>query len=597
MRRRAWRVAAGVLVLGLVLTAIATQGVRVGVNRDRTLQFRVQVEDARTAIERRLATYAETLYGLRSLFASKGSVSRTDFARFVDSSDILRRFPGLQAVEFSAAVGRATLPSFAAQVRADQSLTPGGYPDFVVHPDSTGSQPVVVDYVEPMTGNEPAFGFDLTSESSRRDAVDEARDTGDLVATAPIRLVQEHGQQSGFLLFLAVYDGSPATAPARRRHFLGVVTEVFRVDDMLRSSLGAAMASAVRVRAIYDVGRTEASPRPLSTAAVVTGDRLAFRHLSSTNATIDLNVGSRRWRILATPGPGAVNGRDALAPLTIAILGLVLTALVAGLVLSLATSRVRAELLAAEMTADLRRHEQQLRHSNERLEASNRAMREFVAVASHDMRSPLAAIIGFAQTLRRSWDNGDDRLRRNGLEVIERRAEQLSRLVGDLLTTSEIDADAVAPHPDHVDLRAAVDRCLADVPGDRDGFTVSVPATAGAATVDVEHLRRMLANLVENALKYGAAPFEIAVTDDADDVVIRVRDHGPGVPAPFVPRLFDKFARAEIGLVPAAMQGTGLGLAIVRGLARANLGDAWYEPASPGACFAVRLPRHDRTTD
>ncbi|MHB8512670.1 MAG: sensor histidine kinase [Actinomycetota bacterium] len=76
-------------------------------------------------------------------------------------------------------------------------------------------------------------------------------------------------------------------------------------------------------------------------------------------------------------------------------------------------------------------------------------------------------------------------------------------------------------------------------------------------------------------------------------VEIRVKDSGPGIPEEFKPRMFEKFARAELGPTPESMTGTGLGLAIVRGLARVNGGDAELEPSDNGACFLIRLPTAD----
>jgi signal transduction histidine kinase len=96
----------------------------------------------------------------------------------------------------------------------------------------------------------------------------------------------------------------------------------------------------------------------------------------------------------------------------------------------------------------------------------------------------------------------------------------------------------------------------------------------------------MLTNYVANALKYGGPPIRIEAREADGVVEIFVRDRGTGVPEEFVPRLFERFAQAG-----TKEGGTGLGLSIVRGLARAQGGEAWYEPdPSGGACFGVRLP-------
>jgi signal transduction histidine kinase len=104
---------------------------------------------------------------------------------------------------------------------------------------------------------------------------------------------------------------------------------------------------------------------------------------------------------------------------------------------------------------------------------------------------------------------------------------------------------------------------------------------------DRDHLEQILVNYVSNALKYGESPVRIDAHRRHRWVEVVVADEGDGVPEEFVPRLFEKFAQA--GRIRSG-SGTGLGLSIVRGLARAQGGEAWYEPVEPGSRFCVRLP-------
>jgi signal transduction histidine kinase len=107
---------------------------------------------------------------------------------------------------------------------------------------------------------------------------------------------------------------------------------------------------------------------------------------------------------------------------------------------------------------------------------------------------------------------------------------------------------------------------------------------------DVDHVEQIVLNYVGNAIKYGGAPITVEISVAGAFVELRVCDEGDGIAEEFVARLFEKFAQASTGAARHA-SGTGLGLSIVRGLARANGGDAWYEPNVPhGSRFAVRLP-------
>jgi signal transduction histidine kinase len=229
-----------------------------------------------------------------------------------------------------------------------------------------------------------------------------------------------------------------------------------------------------------------------------------------------------------------------------------------------------------------------LEETNGALDATNQSLREFVAVASHDMRGPLTAILGYSSMLLQRFTEIPSERQVEFIATINNQGERLHRLVDDLLTVSRLEAGALESYPRDVKLDDAVHESVRSL-GDRATLvTVSAPCDV-VVLADPDHVQRILTNYLGNALKYGEPPvLTEAVRNDAY-VEVRVRDQGAGVPEEFVPRLFGKFARGEDARSRA--EGTGLGLSIVRGLARVNGGDAWYEPNVPhGSCFAVRLP-------
>jgi len=224
------------------------------------------------------------------------------------------------------------------------------------------------------------------------------------------------------------------------------------------------------------------------------------------------------------------------------------------------------------------------------LKAVNEAMRGFVAVAAHDLRSPLASIVGFSSLLKESWETLTDENRRKFVTTIDRQSQNLSKLVDDLLTLSSTEGGSMATRPEVIVMEEAITRCLELGGGDATGVSVACSPDL-VVRVDPDHLGRILDNLVQNALKYGAPPVQITAKRRGGMVEVRVLDHGLGVPPEFVPRLFGKFARA-ISPKTAAQKGTGLGLSIARALAELNGGETFYEPNVPkGSCFVVRLPR------
>lgn len=609
---RAARHAPGVvLAVGLAVTgALVFLTVR-DVRQGRERAFERAARDARTAIERRVAFYGETLFGLRSLFAVDRPVTRVEFNRYVELVGAQSRAPGALAITFNRRVSRAGLAQYENGVRRDGSLNGVGYPGFRVHPDTDAAELFVVEYVEPMSGNEAALGFDVGSESVRRQAVHEARDNGEPVATAPIELVQGG---RGFLLFLAVYDRAsiPVTAPARRRAFGGVVVAAFRVQDVMGGVLGADPSVEVE---IYDVGRivepTTEAPSERNRLFDGDGRRDALDpdRAPSPNRFLDLNVADRRWRIFAMARPAL--GAERFLPWATGGAGVALTLLLAALLSSFARSRKLAVALATDMTAHLRQRERdlelanvQLEETNRRLQRANEELQEmaarlteadreriaFLGTISHELRTPLAAITGFTELLLRDASRLDDQTR-DRIARVARNAGALTGLIDELLDFARLERDAFPIEPTDFSLsdlaRTTVEQLSTVLSVHRTRLELHPPVRAHA---DPMAVGRILTNLLTNAVKFAPADTEVTVAvRGGDRAELSVTDRGPGIPEKERARVFEPFYRGS--QVPIGVPGTGVGLAVVRALA-SKLGGtvSVEEPRGGGTCFRVTLP-------
>lgn len=210
-------------------------------------------------------------------------------------------------------------------------------------------------------------------------------------------------------------------------------------------------------------------------------------------------------------------------------------------------------------------------------------LRDVLAMTSHDLRGPISTIAGHAELLDDHVDVADTDGRAS-LAAIQRQADHLGRLVVDLSLAARIEAGGLAPEPMTIQLCEVIDEAIQEVGLERVQRDVDEQLVLVS---DRDHLRRVVANLVSNAGKYGAPPVRVEGRRDGDVAVIVVSDAGDGVPESFVPSLFDRFTRAH-GSDHAS--GSGLGLAIVHGLASLNGGSVDYEPGDPGARFVVRVP-------
>ena len=213
---------------------------------------------------------------------------------------------------------------------------------------------------------------------------------------------------------------------------------------------------------------------------------------------------------------------------------------------------------------------------------------DFLAMTNHELRTPLTTILGYAAMLRRRCATMAESHKLDAIEQIGQQAERLRDLVEDLLTLSSAQAGALHVQVSPVQVRAAVQDAVSQLMP-TDSVVNQCPDHLWVLA-DPQRLSQILTNYLSNARKYGAPPIIIDAWDQDSDVIICVSDAGPGVPAQFVPRLFEKFSQASVGASRTA-EGTGLGLAIVRQLAEAQGGTVWYEPGQrQGARFCIRLP-------
>jgi len=228
--------------------------------------------------------------------------------------------------------------------------------------------------------------------------------------------------------------------------------------------------------------------------------------------------------------------------------------------------------------------------------ALERMRQDLVATVSHELRTPLAAIYGSAVTLRREDIELEPQLQEKLLEIIHEESSRLADIVNDLLLASQLDSGSLVVNIKRCDAaglaRGVVDAALTHLP---EGVTVrldepSEPLPPVAA--DEGHLRQVLANLVDNAVKYSPAGGEVRITIEPAEGVARfaVADRGLGIPSSEHRRIFEKFYRVDPDMA-SGVGGTGLGLYICRELVRRVDGRIWVESNDEqGSVFYVEIP-------
>jgi signal transduction histidine kinase len=242
-----------------------------------------------------------------------------------------------------------------------------------------------------------------------------------------------------------------------------------------------------------------------------------------------------------------------------------------------------------ELALDRARLFSQEQAARQALEEADELKMNFIALAAHELRTPVAVIHGVVETIERRGDQIAAGQRADLEDMLRSQAAGLKSLVEQLLDLSRLAAHAVAIEPRRIPVRQRVEEIVALSAGVRAGeVSVEVPSDL-EAVVDPDAFDRILTNLVTNALRYGCAPIHVSAEHENGGLRVAVEDRGEGVPSEFVPKLFERFSRSDPSRRRAG--GTGLGLAIAHSYAEALAGELRYRDARPhGARFELVLP-------
>jgi signal transduction histidine kinase len=248
--------------------------------------------------------------------------------------------------------------------------------------------------------------------------------------------------------------------------------------------------------------------------------------------------------------------------------------------------------LVATAVQNIRAYEAE-RQTVEELRRLSALRADFVSLVSHELRSPMAAVIGAARTLQERWRELRPEQREAFLALIADETNRLAALIGDVLDTSRIEAGTFSYSFTDVDLMRLVEDAVSAAAVWQDEVSVRAFVVGPLPPIrgDRERLRQVLSNLIDNAVKYSPSGDEVEVGARLENGAVRitVSDQGPGIPHDQQRLIFEKFGRAD---VPGGSKpGTGLGLFIARSIAEAHGGTLEVRTRpDEGATFVLTLP-------
>jgi PAS domain S-box-containing protein len=351
------------------------------IDTESQAQLEKAIQRTQSFINARLNNYEDALRGAQGLFAAdiEGDVSRQEWKRYVNSLSIEQRFPGIYGLGYIAYVPPSNLNAFIQTSRAD------GVPDYNYKPAGQRSDYFIIKYIEPISQNQPALGYDVGSEPVRRQAAEMARDTGQATLTGKITLVQDARQQPGFLLYLPVYrQGAPITTVAERRAALkGWVYEPFRAGDLLgdvfqtSSDNTTARTSTTGVKAKnagqpsqldFEVYDGTVTPSKESLLYDYDGVLHGIDDNQAVTRSMTFQVKGRDWTLHFIASPTLEGTTNRLGPLLALVAGLLVSLLLFTFTWRLSTTRSNALKLAKQELSERQQAQQALQESQANLQ-------------------------------------------------------------------------------------------------------------------------------------------------------------------------------------------------------------------------------------
>ncbi|RED51380.1 signal transduction histidine kinase [Aestuariispira insulae] len=538
------------------------------------------------------------VYAVKTLFEAQPDVPREMFREM--TSPWIDRSPAIQALEWVPVVSADQRAFYEALARES------GFPDFqfkewrdgdlVVAAERKEYRPVY--FVVPEKGNEEVVGFDLNSHPARRVAMENALARRGLSMTEPIELIQDTEGIDGILIYLPVWAEEQQT-------LLGYALGVYRLSTLLETVFHAAnLPSGIGFHLVdYNA--------PVEKRLLFSTDPFDFLSNHKPGMADSQNqvhhqfyLGGRNWTIiLESRGPAHGLSWD-WQPYAILVIGTILSGSLSFYLLSLTRTEDRIAGLVKERTKMLRAAQLDAETALEQAQQASQAKSEFLAHMSHELRSPLNSILGYAELALKDKETPLKGQVNNYLQTIVSSGKHLAALIGDILDLSKVEAGQLSLESVAFDMRALLAELnsIVSLQARERGNRLEVkidPRLAQWTEGDPVRIRQILMNLLTNATKFtqkGTILLEVIVLEDEDSVQklrFCVVDSGIGISRDKQESIFGAFTQADMSTT-RQYGGTGLGLAINKFLVEAMDGRIGVESelgVGSSFWFEIQLPK------
>ncbi|MEO8794984.1 MAG: CHASE domain-containing protein [Daejeonella sp.] len=556
-----------VFIILLAFSVAAYHGARTASYARRSKIFDSRVQRVKEDLKYRMTDYIQILKGCQSLFYASDTVTSADWKVYTENLKVSDNYPGIQAIAYAPYISQKYYPEFEKEFQVKR-------PEFRIKSNFEHAFLAPVLYIEPFnTRNYRAYGFDLYSDTIRREGIDRAISTGQAALTQVITLVQEThmDRQPGFLIFLPVYKtlDSLQTPESRKRNIKGVIANVFRSYDLMTVLFNRYTDLDIEVfegdasspdKLLYDSRMFKEAPMLTSDGSYVFKIQQSVM-IAGIPWLINIKSNQQFGSVLERQQPGLI----LFFGIFISVLFFVLTFNIIK-----RKGEIAEELLLSKS-----------------LESKKD---EFIGIASHELKTPLTSIKAFMQLLETSDLNERDR---SFIKKANSNVNKLSNLIGDLLDVSKVQAGRLQLNVEPFCLSSMIDESIENVQHMYSSHQIIKNNEIPMLKVpgDMLRLEQTMTNLLVNAIKYspGQPSIFVSAVKIKNEVRIDVTDKGLGISKENQERIFDRFFRAE-ELSPV-ISGLGMGLYISTEIVKQHNGRMSVKSTlGKGSTFSFTLP-------
>jgi len=594
------------ILIGLVLSVMVYNYTQANIEKSSELELDHLFTQETSLIQRELDINIEILASLGNLFKSQKSVTRDQFKKFVTPS--LSKYESIQALEWIPRIPDDLRAQYEEQASKDLNLKfniKSKNSEGKMAREITKNEYFPVYYVEPLLGNLKAVGFDLSSSATRLKSLNASRQTKKSAATARIKLVQEKGQQFGFLVFLPVWESD------QEKILKGFALGVYRVGDMLDTALRNVKAQSGLLD-IWLVDTTDASSSSSSSTSaknlLYTNTKLEVVEKSSKNANIFIE--GRTWTLFVKPSAEFLRKNSNSLP-TIAFIATFIMIMLIGYIISLKTLKAKElELLVKEKTQDLEKSYKEIEDFNINLthkvesavkenqqkdrllleQSKLAAMGEMIGAIAHQWRQPLNALAMRIQFIEDDFD--DDIIDKT---YIKEHSDESMKLVNfmsktiddfrNFFTIDKIKGDFT--------VKEKIDETVNMLSGQLNNHNISVEINDADFSVNgySSEFQQVVLNIINNAKdamienEMEEGKIQIHLLESEGKGQVRIKDNAGGIPQEVIKRIFEPYyTTKEQG------KGTGLGLYMSKMIIEDNMkGLLRVENVEDGAMFIIEI--------